>query len=86
MNTSSIPDYPPPCLTRVLLQVILSPTSLIILMKHDSTPLDSLGLSVAAVGFNFDVLWLTRGALMAPLAVAAAQTLRPGLAKHCVRF
>ena len=37
------------------------------------------GLS-AAGGFAFDLLWLTRAALVAPVVTAATQTLRPG---HC---
>ena len=35
---------------------------------------------MAAGGFAFDLLWLTRAALVAPVVTAAAQTLRPG---HC---
>ena len=34
---------------------------------------------MAAVGFTADSLWLTRIALGAPVVMAAAQTLRPGL-------
>ena len=34
---------------------------------------------MAAIGFTADSLWLTRIALGAPLVLAAAQTLRPGL-------
>ncbi|CAE7840644.1 unnamed protein product [Symbiodinium sp. CCMP2592] len=36
-----------------------------------------LCLSVAAAGFAFDLLWLTRAALVAPVVTAATQTLRP---------
>eukprot|EP00439_Symbiodinium_sp_Y106_P028524 s4933_g3.t1 len=36
-----------------------------------------LCLSVAAAGFAFDLLWLTRLALVAPVVTAATQTLRP---------
>ena len=33
---------------------------------------------MAAAGFAFDLLWLTRLALVAPVVTAATQTLRPG--------